>query len=375
MMKKIILASILLSQSYGFANSARDLRFSGSCAASQTATISFVGDILIHRAIYESVAYGSKSFSQIWRSTDSMIQKADFSVGNLEGPTALGIDAQGRDHGDIGFVYDGKVYSGTNFVFNFHPRIATDLKNSGYDLISFANNHSLDRNSIGVEKTLTTLRQAGLETAGARKSSEGTDRYYSISNIRGINVAFLACTEALNGRRDTKKQILSCTNGEVERLLQQLDRNPQVDFIVVLPHWGTEYQSAPNATQVRLAKRFAESGAGAIIGSHPHVIQPWEKYVTSKGRETLIAYSLGNFVAWQSGINKKTGPIIYLNLTKDRYDKAEIQAVAYSLTQRQGTEVLPVISRDSDFIKNARSYYGSKSLIFPHESLGQVFCR
>ena len=50
----------------------------------------------------------------------------------------MGIDDRGRDRGDIGFVYDGSVYSGTNMVFNYHPRIMSDLKNSGYDLIQTA---------------------------------------------------------------------------------------------------------------------------------------------------------------------------------------------------------------------------------------------
>lgn len=374
-MKKLIIASLLMTQTTAFANSSRDLNFSGSCAASNNATVSFVGDILIHKAIYESVANGSKDFTQIWRSTNSMIQKADFSVGNLEGPTALGIDANGKFRGDIGFVYDGTVYSGTNFVFNFHPRIANDLKNSGYDLISFANNHSLDRQSIGVDKTLENLRNAGLQTAGARTSYEGTENYYSISSVRGINIAFLACTEALNGRIDRKKQILNCYNGETESMIRSLSTNPRVDFIVVMPHWGVEYQSAPNQKQRIYAKKYAELGAGAVIGSHPHVIQPWEKYVNSKGQESLFVYSLGNFVAWQSGVNKKTGPIIYLNLTQSGNQKAQIAKVGYSLTQRQGVSVLPVNSQDKEYIRNAADYYGSKNFVLPGESLSKVLCK
>ena len=192
------------------ANSQLELSYSGSCEVSKKATISFVGDILIHKAIYQSVASQSKDFSQIWKAVTPMIQKAHFSVGNLEGPTALGIDANGRDRGDIGFVYDGAVYSGTKFVFNYHPRIAEDLKKSGYGLLSFANNHSLDRHSIGVDKTLETLREAGLLTAGARTSYEEKSSYYSVAEIEGMNVAFLACTESLNGKKDSKDQILNC---------------------------------------------------------------------------------------------------------------------------------------------------------------------
>ena len=357
-----------------FANSAQDLNFSGSCQASKKASISFVGDILIHKAIYKSIASGSKDFSTIWKATNPMIQKAHFSVGNLEGPTALGIDGGGRDRGDIGFVYDGSVYSGTKFVFNYHPRIATDLKKSGYGLISFANNHSLDRYSIGVDRTLETLREAGLLTAGARTSYEEKVKYYSSTNIQGINVAFIACTEMLNGRKDIKDQILNCYNGETEKMIQELEASKSVDFIVVLPHWGDEDVTEPNQKQRVFARKFADAGALAVIGSHPHVPQPWEKYTNKNGEEALIVYSLGNFVAWQKYLNNKTGPIVYLNLTQDKNEKAKIAAVAYSLTQRQGNTVLPVSSRNREFTKNAERFYGSKGFINPEEGLNKILC-
>lgn len=373
-MKKFILIPLLAYQTVSYANSSRDLTFSGRCDASNKATISFVGDILIHKAIYKSVASQSKDFTQIWKAVNPMIQKADFSVGNLEGPTAQGVDSSGKDHGDVGFIYDGKIYSGTKFVFNFHPRIAGDLKNSGYDLLSFANNHSLDRHSIGIDKTLENLRESGLLTAGARTTYEETDKYYSITDIKGINVAFLACTESLNGRRDTKNQILNCYNGETEKMISELSSSPNVDFVVVLPHWGDEDQTSPNSQQRSFAKKFAEAGAGAIIGSHPHVPQPWEKYTTQKGQEALIVYSLGNFVAWQSGLNQKTGPIVYLNLSKDKNQKAKISAVAYSLTQRQGSQVYPVNNNSREFIRNGEKFYGSKGFLLPNDELNKVLC-
>ena len=98
-----------------------DLKYNGSCNSSnKLATLSFVGDILIHKALYQAVVSETKHFTQLWKKTEPLIQKADFSVANLEGPAALGIDQNGKDKGDIGFVYDGEVYSGTNFVFNYH---------------------------------------------------------------------------------------------------------------------------------------------------------------------------------------------------------------------------------------------------------------
>lgn len=374
-MKNTILTTLLLVPTITFANSGLDLSFQGSCENPNKATISFVGDILIHKAIYKNVVNESKDFSQIWRPVNPMIQKANFSVANLEGPTALGIDGAGRDRGDVGFVYDSKVYSGTDYIFNYHPRLAYDLKKSGYGLVSFANNHSLDRKSIGVDKTVENLREAGLLSAGARASYEGVEKFYSIVPIEGINVAFLACTDSLNGQRDSLNQILNCYNGQAEALIKELASSPEVDFVVMMPHWGDEYQTSPNQQQRQFAKRYAEAGAGAIIGSHPHVPQPWEKYITTTGRETLIVYSLGNFVAWQSGLNNKTGPIVYLNISQKGNAKAQITGAAYSLTQRQGSTVYPVTKNSREFIRNGERFYGSKNFILPDESLSKVLCQ
>lgn len=373
MKKQIFIAATLVS-SITFANSTRDLKFSGNCQSPYKATLSFVGDILVHKAIYKSIASGSKDFSTIWKAVNPMIQKADFSVANLEGAAALGIDSSGRDKGDVGFIYDGKVYSGTNFVFNYHPRIAKDLKKSGYDLVSFANNHSMDRFSIGVDKTLEALREVDLLSAGARTSYDDIDKLYTITNIEGINVAFVACTESLNGRSDKEKQILNCNDGSVEKIVSNLKNSPDTDFIVVMPHWGIEYKTEPSGSQKLLARKFAEAGAGAVIGSHPHVPQPWEKYITTKGEESLFVYSLGNFVAFQKGLNNKTGPIVYLNLVKEINDKAKISAVAYSLTQRQGYYVLPVGKNAKAFLDNGKKFYGNKGLILPEEPLEKVLC-
>lgn len=374
-MKKInILLSALLVSGTASANSARDLQYSASCSGATTANISFIGDVLVHRAIYESVANGTKQFSQIWYRTDSMIQKADFSVANLEGPAALGIDSKGKDRGDVGFVYDGNVYSGTNFVFNFHPRILNNLKSSGYDLISFANNHSMDRYSIGVDKTIAAARDVGLLTAGARIAQEREASFATVTNIKGINVAFVACTESLNGRSDAKNQILNCYNNQTEALIASLSKNSSVDFVVVMPHWGEEYKPSPNSRQVSFAKKYIEAGAGAVIGSHPHVLQPWEKYVAKDGREALIIYSMGNFVAWQSGINRKTGPVAYLGLAKRGNGQAEITGVGYSLTQRQGEAVYPVEAQHIEYIKNAQSYYGKQGFILPSQTISSWMC-
>lgn len=358
----------------------RDLSFQATCNQGQnTATISFVGDILVHRAIYEAVVNGSKRFASTWKKTIPYFQKADFSVGNLEGPAALGIDAKGKDHGDIGFVYDGVVYSGTNFVFNYHPQILPELLQSGFDLLTVANNHSLDRLSVGIDRTLQAAAHYGIPTVGTRMSNNNPKGdFYQIKDIQNVRVAFIGCTEMTNGKPDKYNQVLWCykQSDKIVDMIKDLSKRSDVDAIIVLPHWGDEYEKAPDRDQRSYARKFLDAGATAIIGSHPHVLQPWEKYVTPDGRETLIAYSLGNFLAGQQGLEKQTGAIIYLGLSKEGQGSAKIFGVGYTPTYRDGAEIFPIEKNgNAAVLGHAAAYFGATLQLDYSTKLTEKFCK
>lgn len=355
----------------------RDLDFKTPCESSQSlATFSFVGDILVHEALYRSVIDGTKSFRQIWRRTDVLMQKADYSVANLEGPAALGVDAQGRDRGDVGFIYDEVIYSGSNFSFNYHPRILRDLKDSGYDLLTLANNHSLDRSFLGIDKTIKAGQELSLPMVGVRHTSDRNGDFYQIASVRDMRVAFLGCTEMTNGRPDHKDQILFCYKNPTRILgiLKELAARNDIDAVIVLPHWGQEYSHTPDSSQRSFARRYLEAGATAVIGSHPHVLQPWEKYVTQGGRETLIAYSLGNFVAGQAGLARKTGVVLYIGLEKDEKGQAQIVGVGYTPTYREGLELYPVTSRREVF-DHAKTFFGDSRRVPANGDLVLNLCQ
>lgn len=377
-MKKctIFLFLFFASVSYG---QSPDLTYAEPCRpGNDYATFSVVGDILIHDLLYQAVYSGSKNFSQIWRKTDPLIRKADFSMGNLEGPAALGVDKYGKDHGDVGFTYDRVIYSGTHFSFNFHPRILGDLQSSGYDLLTMANNHSLDRGWLGIDKTVLAARQQGLPIVGIRHSEEHNASFHRIVKINNLRVAFIGCTEMLNGHEDGKEQVLLCYRdaNKIVQLIRDLMGPSGVDAVIVMPHWGSEYQHVPGSRQKHHARLFLEAGAVAIFGSHPHVLQPWEKYVTKDGRETLIAYSLGNFAAGQAGIEKKTGVVTYLGLTKSSGGRARIFGVAYTPTYREGAELFPVSSKNfAEARSHASLFFGTKTFLEPSLPLVPQLCR
>ena len=104
--------------------------------------------------------------------------------------------------------------------------------------------------------------------------------------MRGLTVAWLACTLHTNMIADAAKQVLRCFDDKtVETEVRRLANDPSIDAVIVTPHWGKEYAPEPSKQQRTFARAWAEAGATAIVGSHPHVLQPWEKLATADGRE------------------------------------------------------------------------------------------
>lgn len=291
--------------------------FSGSLAMATecprpvgTLRISAVGDILPHKVLYQMAVRHPQAFKFLWQDTIPVLKSADWTIGNLEGPVAPGVRAGGRDTRDVGFVYDGEVYSGTNFVFNFHPRILSDLKNSGFDFLSTANNHSLDRGALGVDRTVEQMDRAGMPFAGTRKRGD-TASFERVVTVKGVRIGVISCTEHTNGWKDPASQVQKCQSASMITGIRAL--REKVDLVLILPHWGAEYQPRPHSNQVSWARRWVAAGADLIIGNHPHVLQTTE-WIKANGRDTLVIYSLGNFIAAQKGIEKSSTAIAHVDI-------------------------------------------------------------
>ena len=326
---------------------------------SDSIRISFGGDLIIHEDLYKKVvADPDHDFSKLWKNIFPLIEKADFSYVNLEGPVALGVDRKKKDHGDIGFVYDKDVYCGTDFLFNYHPSLIDSIKKSGLGLVSTANNHAFDRGSVGIDKTIAVLKEKNLYYVGTRKAGSD-DPFYTITPIKNFNIAWIACTEATNAFKDKKSQILLCfeQKDQILDLIKTLSQDKKIDAVIVLPHWGTEYKHIQGKPHIKLAHEFLNQGATAVIGSHPHVLQPIEKYVTDDGRETFIAYSLGNFLAYQRDMDRKASGIVYLDFTKNNSGKTVLTNYFYEPIVRVGKEIWPA-RKMKDVVKFVETYLG-----------------
>lgn len=305
------------------------VKFAAACDAGDRLTIAAVGDVLLHGPLQKQAYASDGRFRSLWSSVEDVLGAADVTYANLEGPTAPGVNGSGQAVTDPGPTFDGVVYSSYP-MFNYHPSLIDDLRTSGVDVVSTANNHSLDRRALGIDRTVDELRARGLAFTGTRKRNETWQRYV-LTEHKGFRLAWLACTFSTNGVSDSADQVTSCyaERQELLSLVTELSGRNDVDAVIVTPHWGEEYSANPASQEIKLAHDFLDAGATAVLGSHPHVLQPWQKYVTRDGRETVVIYSLGNFVSNQSQLARRSTLAMRLGLTRRSDGSVVVNGVRY----------------------------------------------
>ncbi len=312
---------------------ARAITFNKACESGTRITIAAVGDILYHKQLLYQAFRKNGNFKDFWSPVAQILKRADLAYGNLEGPAAQGLAAGGRRVRDPGRRLDYRVYGYRlpNVSFNYHPSAVFDIKESGFDVISTANNHALDRGWRGVDRTIENFEKAALPFTGTRKSRDDDRPWSVVTPANGISVAWLACTYSANGIPDPHKQVLGCYSQKDEVLaeIKRLHDDENIHAVILTPHWGSENSHYPIRRQKALAREAIEHGATAVIGTHPHVLQPWEKHATESGREGLIIYSTGNFISNQRRMPERTGIIALLELQLGDDNKARLTAAGY----------------------------------------------
>jgi hypothetical protein len=135
---------------------------------------------------------------------------------------------------------------------------------------------------------------------------------------RRMRVAWLACTFGTNSMPDPQAQVLLCYQQRdlVMAELKRLAADPSISAVILTPHWGDEGAARPRPSDRLYARAAIEAGATAVIGTHPHVLQPWERVTTSDGRDGLVIYSTGNFLSNQHTTAQRSGVISLLELTR-----------------------------------------------------------
>ncbi|MEM6994426.1 MAG: CapA family protein [Myxococcota bacterium] len=297
--------------------------------ASERVTIAAVGDVLLHKELQRQAIASPIRFRSLWQGLAAELSAADMTYANLEGPMAYGINRALQEVPDPGLRFDDEVYTGWN-RFNYPPQLADDLARAGFDVVSTANNHALDRGALGADRTLDALDHFGVAHTGTRRAGS-RDPWHAVVHANGFAIAWLACAQHTNHLPDDRRQVLRCfaRDRTLEAQVRTLAADPAVDAVIVTPHWGAEYVAAPNGKQRRLARRLIDAGALAVLGSHPHVLQPWTTHVAPDGHEGFIVYSLGNFVSHQQELGRRTSAVVSITLARDESGRARFERADY----------------------------------------------
>ena len=238
-----------------------------------------VGDVLIHESVYKDAYKGDGTYDFHYMFTDvaPIIKKYDLRYCNMEstiGGKALGISGYPS--------------------FNSPDEIGDELVSLGFNLISLANNHALDRGEDALLYSNQFWKNRDVVTAGAYSSYEEQSEV-KIYEENGIKYAFLSYTTSSNSKV-YKNYLINMYSDE--RAANDINNvKDKVDVIIVAMHWGTEYTKDPTYEETRIAEYLSGLGVNLIIGAHPHVVQP-VRYVG----DTLVIYSLGNFISNQLSI-------------------------------------------------------------------------
>lgn len=272
------------------------------------ATIVAIGDTLCHSQNFKD-AYDSETgiydFSPMFKYVSKYFDDATVAVGNLEATFA------GPSH----------KYSGYP-TFNTPEHLAIDLKELGLDIMTTANNHSLDIGYSGLVSTLDYLDEAGLEHTGRARSLEEQEKIL-FKDLNGIRTAFLAFTYGTNGIPVPKGKEYCVNLIDKDFIKRKIDqaKSEGAELICVSMHWGDEYKTTPNSTQRDLAKFLVENDVQVILGCHPHVLEPIEMETVMMEDGTFktgfVIYSMGNFFSAQTFPNTRNTLILNVQVRKD----------------------------------------------------------
>lgn len=257
-----------------------------------------LGNLIIH----QSQINGAKNengydFSPSFQYIKDMVSDADISLGILEGTLAGGEPT--------GYPY-----------FNSPDEVVDSLRDTGIDVVNYANNHIYDYDDEGLQRTIEITKEKGLDVLGVKSTEE--EKSYLVKEVDGVKIGFASYvfeTAAVNGYKTINSNPVSINS---ENLINTFNYNnlesfynrieseisemkaEGVEFIIASMHWGEEYNTYIEATQNEIAKKLNELGVDIILGGHPHVIQPYEIMCNESGHSTFVIYSQGNSLSNQS---------------------------------------------------------------------------
>lgn len=247
-------------------------------------TFTVFGDNMIHTPIYTYGLNHGGNFDFLYEHVKEKIEKSDIAVINQETPL---VDDPG-EYGD-------------------YPRFGTPLQvgeaiaEAGFDVVTCATNHALDRGTKGIHTTKEYFAEHDVVCLGIQTAQETEGKPYEILCRKGAKFALLNYTYGTNGNPLPERypHTVHLLTDEAQVRADIESAGEETDFVVVFVHWGTENSTEIDDFQRKWVNVFLDGKADVVVGSHPHVLQPIEMLEGEDGHEMLVYYSLGNFVSAQ----------------------------------------------------------------------------
>lgn len=239
----------------------------------ETISLAMIGDVLLH---YRLAAY--KDYTSSFAPVTPIMQSYDTLIANQE---SLPV---GNKYALSGYP----KFSSPDFIIR-------DLQTAGVDMISIANNHTVDKGEGGVRTLFENIDHYQIPYVGAYKSADDA-AIPRIIEQKGIKIGVVSYTYGTNGLYLPKGSPFVINYIDEQKMTDDIQAmKALVDVTVVLMHWGPEYVTTENDNQRQLAHVLNKAGADIVFGTHPHILQSYTKLTSEAGQETHVFYSIGNY--------------------------------------------------------------------------------
>ena len=291
----------------------------------ETTEVSFVafGDNLIHEPIYRYGLHNDGNFDFLFENIKGTIAGSDIAVINQETP-----------------LTDDPAMYGDYPRFGTPAQVGDAIADVGFDVVTCATNHALDRGMAGIDFTKKFFGERDIICLGIQSVEEKEYKAYDIIVRNGIRFALLNYTYGTNGIGIPEEAPDSVyLLADEERIREDIgEAKAQSDVVIIFAHWGTEYEEEPDDFQKKWAEIFLESGVDVVIGTHPHALQPYEVLRDDSGHEMLVYYSVGNYISAQPEQSCVKGGMaeFTVSLTADGYAITEYNLRPLAITWQEG---------------------------------------
>lgn len=316
-------------------------------AESYQLSIAAIGDLLIHGRVYDAARIADGfDFMPMVNEVKDYLTNVDIATANQE--TMIGGEAFGLS---------------TYPQFNSPHEVGDMVKELGIDIVTLANNHTLDRGEQVIYSALDYWDKLGVLYTGSYRDQDDRDHIRVIER-NNIAVSFLGYSYGTNGIPVPTGKDYLINLIDQEQIAKDIAKAKEISDVVVMHlHFGDEYIRMPNMFQQELVQYVVDQGVDIVFGHHPHVLQPVKWVESQAGQQAFVIYSLGNFLSGQNELYRQIGGIVELVINKE----VTSQGTTISLTEpkflptyvdiNQGFKVSPLKDVTDQQLSNASSHY------------------